>query len=265
MRDRICIIIQNLNQKDQALDCLASLHQIEHKLLTLTVVDHGSTDGSVEAIRSAYPKVPIFEEKKNLGPSEGFNQAIRWALTKPFKWMALFTVDAIVNPNIITEWLKMAEKHPSTKIFGACVYLACEPTQILHLGFKWNPDKAQPEAISCSLPADFISFQAFFVHREVPATIGLFDARLTPIWSEMDYCFRARRKGFGVKAAPLAKVWCSPQTSTSYFWHRSWLLWLERNLVATERKKIPKLRLNCKNFLATIHYYLRQFSILPRP
>ena len=68
------ILIINWNGREQTLECLASvstqLSEISGGAM-ITVVDNGSTDGSIGAIRSAYPDVRLLPLGRNSGFTGG--------------------------------------------------------------------------------------------------------------------------------------------------------------------------------------------------
>ncbi|WP_130418938.1 glycosyltransferase [Edaphobacter modestus] len=61
-------------------DCLASLRKQDYRNLQTIVVDNGSTNDSVERIRSAFPEVTVIETGENLGYSKGCNVGLREGL-----------------------------------------------------------------------------------------------------------------------------------------------------------------------------------------
>ncbi len=253
--DRVCIILVNWNGKNDTLECLTSLSKCTYEKLVITVVDNGSTDESVAAIRAAFPKTVIFAEKENLGFAGGNNVAIQWALTKSFDWILLLNNDTTVAPNFLEEFLRTARLFPSAKIFGAKLLRYHDRCTIDHLGGQWNPDRADFESLHAgeidhvieSEPVDYVCGAALFMHRSVPDTIGYLEPNFFLFWEETDFCCRARRKGFEVRTSPEAKVWHKVSASFTggkphnhYFWWRSRLLWLERNLPFAERSHILK-------------------------
>ena len=48
---RVVIVVVNWNRRDDTLACLASLRGLRWDRWTAIVVDNGSTDGTVEAVR----------------------------------------------------------------------------------------------------------------------------------------------------------------------------------------------------------------------
>jgi GT2 family glycosyltransferase len=281
--DRICVILLNWNGKKDTLECLASLQKVEYPRFTTIVVDNGSSDDSVTAIRAAHPQVPIFETKQNLGFAGGNNVGIEWALSKPFEWIFLLNNDTTIAPDCLTAFMEAAKQNPQAKIFGAKILRYSDPHRIDHLGGIWNPEKVEFESKRGgdldeerieSEPVDYVCGAALLMHRSVPEAIGLLEPSFFLFWEETDFCFRARRKGFGVWTAPKAKIWHKVSSSftggkphSHYFWWRSRLLWLERNIPEEERRLLyknvlfPELRKSLRHFvLKTLQQKWEQLS-----
>lgn len=63
---KVWAITLNWNGKEDTLACLASLEGLDYPSYDIVVVDNGSTDGSVAAIRQAFPGVSIVEDRKSV-------------------------------------------------------------------------------------------------------------------------------------------------------------------------------------------------------
>lgn len=270
-QDRICVILLNWNGKKDTLECLASLQKVAYPRYTTIVVDNGSSDDSVPAIRATYPQIPIFETKQNLGFAGGNNVGIEWALSKSFDWIFLLNNDTTIAPDCLTAFMEFAQKRPQAKILGAKILRYSDPNRIDHLGGIWDPSKAEFESKRSgepdqegieSEPVDYVCGAALLMHRSVPEAIGLLEPNFFLLWEETDFCFRARRKGLEVWTAPEAKIWHKVSSSftggkphSHYFWWRSRLLWLERNIPEQEKKQLyrkviyPELRKLLRHFV----------------
>ena len=74
----ISVVVVNWNTKELLLDCLASVFEtIRGIAFEVWLVDNGSQDGSVEAVKARYPLVKIIENRRNLGFAVANNQAFR--------------------------------------------------------------------------------------------------------------------------------------------------------------------------------------------
>src|SRR5436309_12494015 len=73
----ISILIVSFNTAPELVACLESLARctaaLPHEII---VVDNGSTDGSVEAVRKRFPAVQLVTNQENLGFSKASNQML---------------------------------------------------------------------------------------------------------------------------------------------------------------------------------------------
>src|SRR5262249_10697317 len=76
----VAIIVLHWNKRDVPLACLESLAKADLGGATIWVVDNGSRDGSVEAIRERFPQARIVALPENLGYAGGNNAGTRAAL-----------------------------------------------------------------------------------------------------------------------------------------------------------------------------------------
>ncbi|HSX11308.1 MAG TPA: glycosyltransferase family 2 protein [Chlamydiales bacterium] len=251
---KILILLLNWNGKKDTLECLASLEKVTYSNFQAIVVDNGSTDGSVAALRAAYPSLPILETGANLGFAGGNNAGIEWCLRHHAEWILLLNNDTTVAPDFLNAFMAAAEQEPRAKILGAKILRYSQPKVIDHLGGYWSPQIAEftsPESGQCDHPycnmqrVDYVCGAALLMHRSVPETIGLLEPKFFLFWEETDFCYRARKAGFETWTAPEARIWHKVSASftggkphTHYFWWRSRLLWIERNCTPEEKKRI---------------------------
>jgi len=253
---KLAILLLNYNGKRDTLECLAALQAANQKPKFATIViDNGSTDGSVDAIRTAFPEVPIFQTKENLGFAGGNNVGIRWALTKSFDWIFLLNNDTVIAPDCMGHLLAAAKKKPDGKIFGAKIYRYHDKERLDHFGGFWNPNIAEFESIGQNRiddgtfqemhQVDYVSGCALLMHRSVPEAIGLLEENFFLLWEESDFCSKARSHGFQIWTVPEAKIWHKVSASFTggkphmhYFWWRNRLLYIARNFSKTEKRKL---------------------------
>lgn len=244
---KVGIIILNWNGKTDTLELLSSAANIDYPNLDVFVVDNGSSDDSVAAIRRQYPYARILINSTNLGFAEGNNVGIRQALAEGSDYILILNNDTIVSPNIIRVFIEQMQSSSQIGILGAKIFLYDERDKLDHLGGQWNLKKGcfdlvglreldQHEAWEKSQELDYVYGCALFVRKEVFEVTGLFEERFFLIWEEADFCFRARRAGFKIQRCSQAKVWHKVSASfvggkphSTYFWWRNRLLWIERN------------------------------------
>ncbi|MEE8336078.1 MAG: glycosyltransferase, partial [Candidatus Neomarinimicrobiota bacterium] len=97
----VTIIVLNWNGKDLILECLKSLDEIYFKAHIL-VVDNGSTDGSITAIKSRFPQVEILKLENNLGYAGGNNAGFRHIIKQAKSEFIIFlNNDTTVDPDFV--------------------------------------------------------------------------------------------------------------------------------------------------------------------
>lgn len=249
----IALVMLSWNGKADTLECLQSLRKVASPSLRIIVVDNGSEDDSVNAIRSQFPEVHLIENRENLGFAEGNNVGIRYALETGAQYLLLLNNDTVVDPNILEAFLAAAQAHPQAGIFGAKIYLYDEPQKLDHLGGTWNRKKGCFDLIGLreiddgarwesAREVDYACGAVLFVRRAVFETVGLLENRFFVIWEEADFCFLARKAGFSTMSIPQAKIWHKVSASfvggkphSTYFWWRNRLLWIERNCAGWQK------------------------------
>ncbi|MCB1084860.1 MAG: glycosyltransferase family 2 protein [Chlamydiia bacterium] len=248
---KIGVIILNWNGKNDTLACLKSLKQVKtpHDVI---VVDNGSTDGSIAAIRHSAPHAHLIANRENLGYAEGNNVGIRHALNKRYDYIFILNNDTTVSPTILDAFLKQ-----DAPIQGGTATLMSDPNRLDHLGGNWNPKTGTFDMVGSNAPLkdfsnpltlDYVCGVALFVKREVFETIGLFDPRFFLFWEESDWCLRGKRAGYVSITCPNALLQHKVSASftggkphITYFWWRNRLLWIDKNCPPPERKRLKKL------------------------
>ena len=93
MTNKIGAIILTMNRKEMVTECIKSL--ITEKLNNIIVVDNGSSDGTVQHLKSNFnnKKITIIPLKKNIGSSGGYNIGLKKAHKIGVKWVWIFDDD----------------------------------------------------------------------------------------------------------------------------------------------------------------------------
>lgn len=240
MMQTVFIVILNYNGKSDTLECLKSFQAVTtpHQIV---VVDNGSTDESVSAIKETFPDVIVIETGSNLGYAEGNNVGVRYSLEKGADYILILNNDTVVNSNILEGFL--ATKKP---IQGAKAYLYEDWTRLDHFGGIWNIKRGKFDLIANrkidedkwkkTLELDYLCGCALFIHAEVFKKVGLFEPRFFLYWEDCDFCFRAKKMGYQILTCPQAMLWHKvsrsfkgEKASKIYFGWRNRLLWIERN------------------------------------
>src|SRR3954447_22061099 len=199
------------------------------------VVDHGSTDGTLELVRERFPEARLIEEE-NRGLGGGSNAGMRvasgdyflllnsdaWALGDAVERLGLFAEDtqtaAVVGPKLLnpdgslqrtvrgfptlwrlsTEYFFLRKLGPRTRALNA------------FYGARFDHDEVRE--------AEFLMGACLLVRREAADTVGLFDEDFFMFSEETDWVYRFRRAGGKVLFFPGAERVHVGGATTSQNW-----------------------------------------------
>ncbi|HWP67340.1 MAG TPA: glycosyltransferase family 2 protein [Candidatus Limnocylindria bacterium] len=222
---RITIIVLNWNLRDATLACLASLERAQLHGAHVLVVDNGSRDGSVDAIRARFPAVEVLALPENRGYAGGNNAGIRLALERGAEGVLLLNNDTEVAPNFLPPLLAAMDSLPGTAVVSSsilrhdrpelldCAYadVRFDRRHVVQLvgvnavvgdGFAGRLEV--PIAIGCSV----------LIRAEAFRTAGLFDEGYFAYHEDVDWCLRAAKWGYRMLYEPESRVYHRRSAST---------------------------------------------------
>lgn len=109
----VTCVIPNWNGARHLPECLAALAAQTRPAQRVVVVDNGSTDDSLAAMRSDFPDVEIIDLGANTGFSGAVNTGIRAADTD---YVALLNNDTAADPVWLEELVRALDEHPAYDI-----------------------------------------------------------------------------------------------------------------------------------------------------
>ncbi len=208
----VSIVTINLNGLENLRDLLPSLLKLKYKNVEMIIVDHGSTDGSIEYIKRHYPRVKLLEKKKNLGFAKGNNLGVKE--TKG-EYVLLLNDDTVVQPNLLTELVAALEKEKilgvvqpkiifvdSRKLQSAGAFLTSSGF-LYHFGYDKNPKLKKYNESSEIFSANG---SCMLIKREVIDKVGLFDDEFFLYFEETDFCWRVWLAGYIIKYVPTTSI-----------------------------------------------------------
>lgn len=213
---RIVSVILNTNRRADTLACLAALHASTYANHGIIALDNASTDGSVDAIRAAFPDVQIVALQHNRGYAGNNNVGIQIALDHGADWVFVLNEDTVLAPDCLTQLIAAAADEPQVGIVGPMVYHYDEPNVIQSAGGQLTRDwqsrhlgQNEPDVQRWTQPhtVDWISGCAILVRRAVIEQIGALDERFFYYWEETEWCLRTQRHGWRIVHVPQAHLW----------------------------------------------------------
>ena len=242
---RVIIIVLNWNGRDDTLACLASLSKLDYPSYELVVIDNGSGDDSVPAIRASFPQVTLVETGENLGYVGGNNLGLEYAKAVRADYALLLNNDTEVASDFVRILVNAAQAKPAIGFAGPTVYYYGQPNVIWSAGGAIDWQRGSTRMVGLNerdvgqfgqIPraVDFLAGCAMLVGHTVLERVGLLDERFFAYYEETEWCVRAKRAGFQIVHVPLARIWhkISPEAragspTAHYYMTRNRLLFLK--------------------------------------
>lgn len=227
-RPLVSIILVNWNGLDVTLECARSCLALDYPQFEIVIVDNGSTDGSVAAIRNVFaddPRVHLIEAGVNLGFAGGNNLGLRYARENGAAFMWLLNNDTEVDPAALTALVEAADANPDAGFFGSKIFFFDRPDTIWFAGAGIDPvdghsyhigegedDVGQFDEVR---QTEYITGCSILARSEVVESIGPMSEDFFLYWEEVDWCARAVEAGWKLLYIPGSRVWHKVSSSFS--------------------------------------------------
>ena len=225
---KVYVIIVNWNGQKLLPDCLSSLQKQSYSNFKIVVVDNGSTDESINLVKTHFSDVHLISLPQNLGFGKSNNIGIKWALEQGAEAIALLNNDCTATPDWLSHLVQGLSQDSS---IGACA------SQLL---FKNNPSKVNGIGIEMDelgytgdnycdtdfnphrLPEETIGFTAgaCLIRREALQKAGLFDESYFMYVEDVDLSLRIWQSGFKIVTVPQAIVFHLHNATIKQFLHK---------------------------------------------
>jgi N-acetylglucosaminyl-diphospho-decaprenol L-rhamnosyltransferase len=219
----VSVVVVTWNALPWLEQCIESVRGRE-----IIVVDHGSTDGTVDFVRERWPEVRLIEQE-NKGMGGGNNAGMRAA---DGRYFFLLNSDAwVVNDPLVGDGLdrliEFADEHPEAAVVGPKLLntdgtlqrsVRGEPTlwrlateylfirKLAPRSKRLNPLYRGDFDHDRVAEVDWLFGPALLVRREAADAVGLFDEDFFMFSEEVDWMTRFRRAGWTVVFFPGAEV-----------------------------------------------------------
>lgn len=217
----ISLVIVNRNTKELLLACLESVYRTLPPLsFEVWVVDNGSSDGSIEAVRSRFPAVLCVENKGNLGFARANNQAIRQASGR---YVVLLNSDTVLTPSALEILAGYLDQHEDVAICGGQLLngdgslqnsIANFPTLATELLNKSLLRRLFPKRYPGKehrfhhpVQVETIIGACMVVRREAIQRFGMLDESFFFYMEETDWCLTMKKNGLKVFFHPEARIY----------------------------------------------------------
>jgi GT2 family glycosyltransferase len=243
----VYVVVLNWNRKDDTIDCVSSLMEMDYPNVGIVIVDNGSNDGSVEALKARFPSLELIVNEANVGVAEGRNVGIQYAVGEGADYVAFLDNDTVVDQHLLAELVKVGETDAQVGILAPKIYSYWDKHKIASAGSRkrWFPPgrisiiglgKEDDAAYNEQREVEYATGCALLVKRKVFERIGTFDPSFSYYWDDYDFSERVREGGYRIIYVPSAILWhkvASTREAPSLKWRR-----LGRNNVYFYQKHI---------------------------
>ncbi len=207
----VYLVIVNWNGRAYLDACLSALAGQTFRGFATTVVDNGSTDGSVDLIRKRHPGVRVLALPDNAGFCRANNLALRDVQTR---YVALLNNDAVPAPGWLEALVEALDSHPEAGSAASRMVFQDRPDVIDRAGDGYT-DAGAGLLRGRGEPAERYAEPAWVFGASAGAAlyrtamlrdVGLFDEDFFLLYEDVDLAFRAQLRGHACRYVPAAVV-----------------------------------------------------------
>ncbi len=229
------VVVVNWNSGEDLSALLADLGRQKGVELAVTVIDNGSTDGSLER---AAPECAV-RTGANLGYAGGNNAGFRTlGLQRPV--LVLNPDVRLPDPSVVASLTRLLDQEP--RLAALVPTIRSNGGTVEYRDSVVDPDRAVathrethvagwPEATPSVKELAWVDGAAVLFRPAALERVGLFDERFFLFYEEVDWCLRATRAGWTVGIAPEVSIAHARSSSFGgttkgayYYWRNLYLL-----------------------------------------
>jgi hypothetical protein len=205
MTARIDIIIPTWNGRDVLMECLATLNDQTYRAFLVTVIDDGSTDGTVASVNEAYPDTQVVQ----LDHNQGFCAAVNTGIAATSNELVfLLNNDMTLTPECLAQLVSQLEEEQAD--MAAPIVLFQDEPEIVYSAGDCQRMNGRSECWGHKSPrSEFVPPETVFgvsagaalYRRTIFDRVGMLDEKYGAYFEDADLSFRARLAGFNAVLA----------------------------------------------------------------
>lgn len=215
MKKTIAVLITCHNRREKTLKCLQSLFQCilpENFILSVFLVDDGSSDGTGDAVKREFPTINVINGNGNLYWNKGMRLAWKVAVEHAdFDFYLWLNDDTIIDDNALINLLECNAEIIKKDNKPAIVTGACRESydlQIFSYGGKTDKGPVFPNG---RLQAcQYINGNLVLIPKEIYHLLGYLSPDYTHFYGDYDYGLTAIRMGINCYTTKSFIAYCSP-------------------------------------------------------
>lgn len=212
--------------------------------LRILVVDNSNNPDEVEKLKSRIPEDQLLFSPENLGYAGGNNLGILTMLDHPdIDLIALLNPDIRLRNNIFPALRALFSKDPLLGVAGPRLCIRgsentiysdggiLEKNRFLKPAHIHNDTSVHEVEIPSKKNIDYVNGSFIMMRADAIRDVGLFDEKFFLYFEEVDWCKRAREKGWSLKVSTdLTALQSISEKGIryNYYFFRGWFLYLHK-------------------------------------
>jgi GT2 family glycosyltransferase len=213
----VWVVVLNWNGEAVIRECLDSLLAMSHPNYRVMVVDNASSDGSPDVVAAEYPQVKLLRLPENLMYAGGNNAGIRAALSDGAEAVMLVNNDTRADPELLTRMASALWARPRAGVAGPKILYYDAPEVVWSAGGQVNVPLGVVRHIgirrrdsgrySVQREVDYLTGCCLLMRAEALESVGPLDTSYVIYSEDVDWCLRARAKGWKCVFVAEARLW----------------------------------------------------------
>ena len=205
----ISIVIPTLNGKKDLVNCLNSIRRVEYpkKRMEIIIWDNGSTDGTqgevggmfMEMEKEGWKVLNMIQSEENLGVYTSRDELFK-RVNAETDYVLSIDDDVFLPGDSLNILIKCLQKHSDAGIIGPRTVYDIKPNETAHgAGFVnlWTGRYRDIDTGSL-VECDYVIGCCMLVKKEVISDLKGFDRDYYTSHGEVDFCLRAKKKGYKI-------------------------------------------------------------------
>jgi len=213
----ISILIPTRDNESDLIDCLSSIQKLDYNLKDIEVIiwDNNSNKDCKKRVKEFfetelkdYPfRLEFFENDSNYGVYTSRDELLRM-VTPEAKYVLSIDDDVILPSNLLKDVLPLFSKDKSIGIIGPRIVYDDDPSETAHgAGFVNNClGRYTTKDVQIVVECDYVIGCCMLIRKQLIDEIGSFDRNYYISHGEVDFCLRAKKKGYRVVYDPSVVV-----------------------------------------------------------
>jgi GT2 family glycosyltransferase len=213
----VSILIPTRNNEKDLADCLGSIKALDYDFGRIEIIiwDNNSSAEGKEKIRCVLSDISrerrlrteFIENTANYGVYTSRDELIK-RVSSDTEFVLSIDDDVILPPQLLTNLLPLFQQDNSIGIIGPRIVYDDKPSETAHgAGFvNWWLGHYSTKDASASLDCEYVIGCCMLIRKSVIDEIGGFDLDYYTSHGEVDFCIRAKNKGYKIMYYPGVSV-----------------------------------------------------------